>query len=58
MSTDVLAAAGYEVWAIVGMCLFILAFASICIRVALTDRREFARLARLPLDEETPHGRP
>lgn len=57
MNSDVLGAAGYQTWAITGMFLFIFAFASACLKVLLTDRRELERQARLPLEEEVDHDR-
>jgi len=57
MNAEVVAAAGYQVWAISGMVLFITAFVAISLIALLADRRDLDRMARLPLEQEPPHDR-
>ena len=52
MTAEVLAASGFEGWAITGMLLFVFSFGLICLKTLLTPREEMARRARLPLSKE------
>ncbi len=47
---------GVEIWAIIGLLLFILAFVLILLYVALMNKSEVSRMANLPLENDSPQN--
>lgn len=47
-----------EIYPIISLILFVIAFFAVAIKVLLMDKTELARLSRLPLDDQKYSGEP